>query len=118
MCSCVQDAMETTAQSEDKAIAEELLHFFVDANEKEAFAAMLFTCYDLIQPDVALEVRPPHSDGTGGNTLSPVRMPWPTPESGCERSADCERCRATTDTPFAHHRWLGYTASWTLCSHT
>lgn len=62
MSSCVQDAMETTAQSEDKAIAEELLHFFVDANEKEAFAAMLFTCYDLIQPDVALEVRPPYSD--------------------------------------------------------
>ena len=53
----VQDAMETTAQSEDKGIAEELLHFFVDAGEKEAFAAMLFTCYDLIQPDVALEVR-------------------------------------------------------------
>lgn len=50
--------METTAQSEDKSIAEELLHFFVDAGEKEAFAAMLFTCYDLIQPDVALEV--PH----------------------------------------------------------
>ncbi len=50
--------METTAQSEDKAIAEELLHFFVDASEKEAFAAMLFTCYDLIQPDVALEVSP------------------------------------------------------------
>jgi hypothetical protein len=49
--------METTAQSEDKSIAEELLHFFVDADEKEAFAAMLFTCYDLIQPDVALEVR-------------------------------------------------------------
>lgn len=52
----LQDAMETTAQSEDKSIAEELLHFFVDAGEKEAFAAMLFTCYDLVQPDVALEV--------------------------------------------------------------
>lgn len=48
--------METTAQSEDKGIAEELLHFFVDAGEKESFAALLFTCYDLIQPDVALEV--------------------------------------------------------------
>jgi clathrin heavy chain len=51
-----KDAMETTAQSEDKGIAEELLHFFVDAGEKESFAALLFTCYDLIQPDVALEV--------------------------------------------------------------
>ena len=48
--------METAAQSEDKALAEELLHFFVDAGEKESFAACLFTCYDLIPPDVALEV--------------------------------------------------------------
>ncbi len=49
--------METTAQSEDKDIAEELLRFFVDSGEKECFAALLFTCYDLIKPDVALEVR-------------------------------------------------------------
>ena len=54
---CVaQDAMETAAQSEDKDIAEELLRFFVDSGEKECFAALLFTCYDLIKPDVALEV--------------------------------------------------------------
>lgn len=50
--------METAAQSGDKPLAEELLHFFVDSNEKESFAAHLFTCYDLISPDVALEVRP------------------------------------------------------------
>ena len=49
--------METTAQSEDKDIAEELLRFFVDSGEKECFAALLFTCYDLIKPDVALEVQ-------------------------------------------------------------
>ena len=54
----MQDAMETAAQSEDKDIAEELLRFFVDSGEKECFAALLFTCYDLIKPDVALEVRP------------------------------------------------------------
>lgn len=52
----MQDAMETAAQSGDKALAEELLHFFVDSGEKESFAAHLFTCYDLISPDVALEV--------------------------------------------------------------
>jgi clathrin heavy chain len=50
--------METAAQSEDKDIAEELLRFFVDSGEKECFAALLFTCYDLIKPDVALEVGP------------------------------------------------------------
>lgn len=119
MSSCVQDAMETTAQSEDKVIAEELLHFFVDANEKEAFAAMLFTCYDLIQPDVALEVRPPHFDVLDGNVLSPALMPWPAPEIGRKCSAGDERCRATTDAPHAdHHRWLGYMGSWTSCSRT
>lgn len=51
-----KDAMETVAQSEDKDLAEELLKFFVEQQEKECFAAQLFTCYDLIKPDVALEV--------------------------------------------------------------
>ena len=48
--------METAAQSADPEIAEELLHFFVENNERECFAASLYTCYDLIKPDVALEV--------------------------------------------------------------
>ena len=49
--------METTAQSGDSDIAEELLRFFVEKKEKECFAAMLYTCYEFIKPDVALEVR-------------------------------------------------------------
>lgn len=53
----VQDAMETAAQSADSEIAEELLHYFVDNGERECFAASLYTCYDLIKPDVAMEVR-------------------------------------------------------------
>ena len=52
----VQDAMETAAQSGDPEIAEELLRFYVEQEERECFAAALFTCYDLIRPDVALEV--------------------------------------------------------------
>lgn len=52
----MQDAMETAAQSGDAEIAEELLKFFVEQKESECFAAALFTCYDLIKPDVALEV--------------------------------------------------------------
>ncbi|EIE26635.1 clathrin heavy chain [Coccomyxa subellipsoidea C-169] len=51
-----KDAMETAAQSGDAEIAEELLKFFVEQKERECFAACLFTCYDLIKPDVALEV--------------------------------------------------------------
>lgn len=56
-CHVMQDAMETAAQSGDAEIAEELLKFFVEQKERECFAACLFTCYDLIKPDVALEVR-------------------------------------------------------------
>lgn len=48
--------METAAQSEDREIAEDLLRYFVDEGQRECFAACLFTCYDLVKPDVALEV--------------------------------------------------------------
>ena len=48
--------METAAQSGESSIAEELMTFFVEQNERECFAALLYTCYDLIKPDQALEV--------------------------------------------------------------
>mmetsp|Transcript_5702 Transcript_5702/g.10236 ORF Transcript_5702/g.10236 Transcript_5702/m.10236 type:complete len:152 (-) Transcript_5702:280-735(-) len=48
--------METVATSEQADLAEELLAFFVEEGNKECFAACLFTCYDLIRPDVAMEV--------------------------------------------------------------
>lgn len=43
-------------QSGDRDIAEDLLRFFVDEQQRECFAACLYTCYDLIKPDVAMEV--------------------------------------------------------------
>merc|ERR1712129_6975 len=56
-----KDAMETAALSRDNALAEELLRFFVenikkDACPKSCFAACLFTCFELIRPDVVLEL--------------------------------------------------------------
>lgn len=48
--------METAAQSGETSIAEDLMTFFVEKNERECFAALLYTCYDLIKPDQALEV--------------------------------------------------------------
>eukprot|EP01012_Entosiphon_sulcatum_P019743 TRINITY_DN2467_c0_g1_i2.p1 TRINITY_DN2467_c0_g1~~TRINITY_DN2467_c0_g1_i2.p1 ORF type:complete len:1682 (-),score=470.43 TRINITY_DN2467_c0_g1_i2:58-5103(-) len=51
-----KDAMETTAESEDKDLAEELLRFFVDSNQHECYSACLYTCYELMRPDVALEL--------------------------------------------------------------
>jgi len=51
-----KDAMETCAQSKDRELAEELLNFFVKEGKKDCFAACLFTCYDLLRPDVVLEM--------------------------------------------------------------
>jgi len=55
------DAMECAAESKEPLQAEKLLYFFVDNNEKECFAACLYTCYDLIRPDVVLECAWRHS---------------------------------------------------------
>ena len=51
-----KDAVDTAAQSKDVEIAEELLRFFVSVQDRACFAATLFTCYDLISPDVAIEL--------------------------------------------------------------
>lgn len=51
-----QDAMKSASLSKDKEIAEELLRYFVEINSPHSFAACLYVCYDLIRPDVALEL--------------------------------------------------------------
>jgi len=51
-----KDAMETAAGSSDPAVAEGLLRFFVEQGRKDCFAASLFTMYDLLKPDVVLEL--------------------------------------------------------------
>lgn len=51
-----KDAMETARESGAKDLCDELLKYFVDEGLKECFAACLYTCYDLITPDVALEL--------------------------------------------------------------
>merc|ERR1712060_447775 len=51
-----RDAMETARDSGLPDLAESLLRFFVDEGMKECFAACLYTCYDLLRPDVALEL--------------------------------------------------------------
>ncbi|KIY97205.1 hypothetical protein MNEG_10758 [Monoraphidium neglectum] len=48
--------METVAVSATPELAEELLRWFVSQGEKECFAATLFTCYELLRPDVVAEV--------------------------------------------------------------
>merc|ERR1712083_964571 len=52
-----KDCMETAFDSDNADLAEALLRFFCeDIKSKECFAACLYTCYDLIRPDVALEL--------------------------------------------------------------
>jgi len=50
-----KDAIQTAADSKKQDVAEGLLEFFVQQDLKECFAACLYTCYDVIRPDVALE---------------------------------------------------------------
>mmetsp|Transcript_20888 Transcript_20888/g.27094 ORF Transcript_20888/g.27094 Transcript_20888/m.27094 type:complete len:1733 (+) Transcript_20888:121-5319(+) len=51
-----KDAIETAAESGDPALAEEMLRFFCDVCDKECFCATLYTCYQEIKPDVAIEL--------------------------------------------------------------
>jgi len=51
-----RDVMETAAQSKSTPLAESTLQFFVDQKLPECFAACLAHCYDLVRPDVALEI--------------------------------------------------------------
>jgi len=51
-----KDAIDTAAESREQEIAEELVKFFVNIEDKECFCAALYTCYDLVRPDVVLEL--------------------------------------------------------------
>ncbi|XP_042817740.1 clathrin heavy chain 2 isoform X5 [Panthera tigris] len=51
-----KDAMQHAAESRDAELAEKLLQWFLEEGKRECFAASLFTCYDLLPPDVVLEL--------------------------------------------------------------
>ncbi|KAJ3191643.1 hypothetical protein HK101_007526, partial [Irineochytrium annulatum] len=51
-----KDAMETVAESKDTEVAEELLQYFLELGKKDCFAACLYTCYELLRPDVVMEL--------------------------------------------------------------
>jgi len=48
--------VETALESGKPEQVENLLRFFVAKNEKEFFTVCLYTCYELIRPDVAMEL--------------------------------------------------------------
>lgn len=51
-----QDAMLYAAESKEAELAETLLQWFLEEDRKECFAACLFASYDLLHPDVVLEL--------------------------------------------------------------
>ncbi|KAG0156399.1 hypothetical protein PDIDSM_3577 [Penicillium digitatum] len=51
-----KDAIETAATSAKPEIVEDLLRYFVDIGSRECYVGMLYACYDLIRPDVIMEI--------------------------------------------------------------
>ncbi|KAJ5389520.1 clathrin heavy chain [Penicillium cataractarum] len=51
-----KDAIETAAISAKSEVVEDLLHYFVDIGSRECYVGMLYACYDLIRPDVIMEI--------------------------------------------------------------
>ena len=51
-----KDAIDTAAESGKADLVEALLRWFCGVSEKECFSATLFTAFDLVSPDVALEL--------------------------------------------------------------
>jgi clathrin heavy chain len=52
-----KDAMRVASESKSAELAESLLKYLIaDVKSPECFAACLYTCYDLLRPDVAMEL--------------------------------------------------------------
>uniref|UniRef100_A0A6M2DM88 Clathrin heavy chain n=1 Tax=Xenopsylla cheopis TaxID=163159 RepID=A0A6M2DM88_XENCH len=51
-----KDAMEYAAESRQQDVAEELLSWFLERGAHDCFAACLYQCYDLLRPDVIMEL--------------------------------------------------------------
>ena len=49
------------AESRNKDTAEDLIQWFLEIGKHECFAACLFMCYDLLEPDFVLEVAWKHN---------------------------------------------------------
>lgn len=48
--------MQFACESRDPEVSENILAWFLEIGKPECFAACLYTCYDLLKPDVILEL--------------------------------------------------------------
>ncbi len=51
-----KDAITTAAASNSTEVAEDLLTYFVAIGNRECFAALLYVCFDLLRPDVVMDL--------------------------------------------------------------
>lgn len=51
-----QDAMQYACDSRNTEIAENLIAWFLEIDRSDCFASCLYSCYDLLRPDVILEL--------------------------------------------------------------
>ena len=51
-----KDTIETALESGTPQLCEDLIRFFAGSGDKECFCACLYTCYEFIKPDVAMEL--------------------------------------------------------------
>jgi len=51
-----KDAITTAAGSNSTEVAEDLLTYFVVIGNRECFAALLYVCFDLLRPDVVMDL--------------------------------------------------------------
>ncbi|KYN98001.1 putative clathrin heavy chain [Plasmodium gaboni] len=51
-----KDAIEIARVSKNNVYIEDLINYFIESKNKEAFCACLIVCYDLLKPDYILEI--------------------------------------------------------------
>ena len=61
--------MQFACESRDRDVAQDLLQWFLSIEKNECFASMLYMCYDLLEPDVVLEL-------SWRNNLMDFAMPY------------------------------------------
>eukprot|EP00831_Metopus_contortus_P049510 TRINITY_DN4095_c0_g1_i1.p2 TRINITY_DN4095_c0_g1~~TRINITY_DN4095_c0_g1_i1.p2 ORF type:complete len:595 (-),score=115.96 TRINITY_DN4095_c0_g1_i1:115-1899(-) len=51
-----KDSIETALESKKPELCEHMLRYFISINERECFASCLYTCYELLKPDIVMEL--------------------------------------------------------------
>lgn len=97
-----KDCMEYAAESRSEEQAEDLLNWFLDNKKYGCFAACLFQCYDLLRPDVVLELAWRHK-------IMDFAMPYMI-QSMCEMRLQMDQLKEAVETRLEEQREKSVTA--------